>query len=595
MAGDLYLGSRLSQSEINCSQTKKVSIMKYQLIKKFPITWLYFFFFFFSGVFQLFLFFSGHSGFSGLRESLIYGALPLIPILLWPHKVKLLAALIGLSMLAAASASLGYWMIYGQEFSQSAIFIIFESNMAESYEFITSYLRWWHVFIFVVFSIIPIFIWKNIQPITMSAPKRYALATFFLLISVWPAINTGLIKRAGYDEGVYHLMQRMEPAAPWNLVFGYTKYKAQLAAMQNLLDENNHTPPLAEFSESNSESTKTLVLVIGESTNRQRMSLYGYSRKTTPRLDALRDELFVFDDVVTPRPYTIEALQQVLSFADSKHPEDFFLKPTLLNMMKQAGYEVSWITNQQTQTRRNTMLTMLSQMADYQVYLNNNRTQNASQYDEVVIDPFIAVLNTPAKKKLIVIHLLGTHRAYAYRYPQQYDQFSSAKDAPPWIRNEILEEYNSYDNSILYNDYVVSALIEELKKTQENSALVYLSDHGEEVFDTPAHLFTGRDEANPLPAMYTIPFMVWASPKYKAVNETGSWSNYETRPYTSADFIYTWADIAGIEFKAMDHSRSVLSEHFSLKPRWIGNPANQNSLKDYSVIEKVTEKLVLKM
>ena len=569
--------------------------MKYQLIKKYPTTWLYLYFFFFSGVFQLFLLISGHSGFAGLREPLIYCALPLVPILLWPHKVKIIAATIGLLMLAGAWASLGYWLIYGQEFSQSAIFIIFESNMAESYEFITSYLRWWHVFVFLASSIIPIFMWKSIQPITMIAPKRYALAVFFILISVWPAINTGFIKKAGYDEGVTHLMKRMEPAAPWNLVFGYAKYKAQLAAMEGLLEENSHIPPLAEFSESNPESSKTLVLVIGESTNRQRMSLYGYPRNTTPRLDALRDELFVFDDVVTPRPYTIEALQQVLSFADSQNPEDFFLKPTLLNMMKQAGYEISWITNQQTQTRRNTMLTTLSQMADYQVYLNNNRTQNASQYDEAVIDPFIAVLNTPAKKKLIVVHLLGTHRTYAYRYPQQYDQFSSAKGTPPWISDEILEEYNSYDNSILYNDYVVSTLIDELKKIQDNSALVYLSDHGEEVFDTPTHLFTGRDEASPLPAMYTIPFMIWASSKYKADNETSSWSAYETRPYSSADFIYTWADVAGIEFKEMDHSRSVLSKHFTSKPRWIGNPANQKSLKDYSVIDKVTDKLVLKM
>ena len=389
--------------------------MKYQFIKKYPTIWLYLFFFFFSGTFQLFLYVSNYSGFSGLRESLIFCSLPLIPILLWPKKVKVLAAVLGIPMLIGAWASLGYWMIYGQEFSQSAIFIIFESNMAESYEFVISYIRWWHVFVFIVFSIIPIFIWKGIQPITMSAPKRYALAVLFLLMSVWPAINTGLIKGAGYDEGFYHLMKRMEPAVPWNLVFGYTKYKAQLAAMQNLLDKNSHIPPLSEFSESKPENIKTLVLVIGESTNRERMSLYGYPRKTTPKLDELREELYVFNDVITPRPYTIEALQQVLSFADPRNPEDFLLKPTLLNMMKQAGYDISWITNQQTQTRRNTMLTTLSKMADHQIYLNNNRSQNASQYDEAVISPFVGVLNTDAKKKLIVIHLLGTHRKYAYR------------------------------------------------------------------------------------------------------------------------------------------------------------------------------------
>ncbi len=131
--------------------------MKYQFIKKYPTIWLYFFFFFFSGSFQLFLYISNYSGFSGLRESLIFCSLPLIPILLWPKKSKLLAVVLGVPMLIGAWASLGYWMINGQEFSQSPIFIIGESNMAESYEFVTSYIRWWHVFVFIVFSIIPIY------------------------------------------------------------------------------------------------------------------------------------------------------------------------------------------------------------------------------------------------------------------------------------------------------------------------------------------------------------------------------------------------------------------------------------------------------
>jgi heptose-I-phosphate ethanolaminephosphotransferase len=206
------------------------------------------------------------------------------------------------------------------------------------------------------------------------------------------------------------------------------------------------------------------------------------------------------------------------------------------------------------------------------------------------------VLNTEARKKLIIVHLLGTHRKYAYRYPPSYEHFSTDENVPSWISEELLEEYNSYDNAILYNDYVISKLIGELKKAHENSALVYLSDHGEEVFDTPSHLFAGRDEANPLPAMYTIPFMIWASPEYQIENETSSWSGYEERPYTSANFIYTWADIAGIKFKEMDQSRSILSKHFTLQPRWIGNPDEQKSLQDYSfAVEKVTDKFVLKM
>ncbi|MFM2505084.1 sulfatase-like hydrolase/transferase, partial [Escherichia coli] len=83
-------------------------------------------------------------------------------------------------------------------------------------------------------------------------------------------------------------------------------------------------PPLANFQDHSGDAPRTLVLVIGESTQRGRMSLYGYPRETTPELDALHKTdpgLTVFNNVVTSRPYTIEILQQALTFADEKNPD----------------------------------------------------------------------------------------------------------------------------------------------------------------------------------------------------------------------------------------------------------------------------------
>ena len=142
------------------------------------------------------------------------------------------------------------------------------------------------------------------------------------------------------------------------------------------------------------------------------MSLYGYPRETTPQLDAMKAanrNLTVFNNVVASRPYTIEVLQQVLTFADQEHPDRFLTDPSLMNLMKQAGYKTFWITNQQTMTKRNTMLTTFAQQTDAQFYLNNQRSQNASQLDGAVLAPFAKVLDDPAPKKFIVVHLLGTH------------------------------------------------------------------------------------------------------------------------------------------------------------------------------------------
>ena len=202
--------------------------------------------------------------------------------------------------------------------------------------------------------------------------------------------------------------------------------------------------------------------MIGESTSRKHMSLYGYPRETTPQLDALKAanrNLTVFNNVVASRPYTIEVLQQVLTFADQEHPDRFLTDPSLMNLMKQAGYKTFWITNQQTMTKRNTMLTTFAQQTDAQFYLNNQRSQNASQLDGAVLAPFAKVLDDPAPKKFIVVHLLGTHMNYKYRYPADYARFVDRQGAPAALSDDQVEVYNSYDNAVLYNDYVVSSLI----------------------------------------------------------------------------------------------------------------------------------------
>jgi heptose-I-phosphate ethanolaminephosphotransferase len=366
----------------------------------------------------------------------------------------------------------------------------------------------------------------------------------------------------------------------------YHRYLDTLAGMQDMLDSASKIPPLHNLKDSMANQPATLVLVIGESTNRQRMSLYGYPRQTTPELDKLKDQLSVFDNVITPRPYTIEALQQVLTFADEDNPELYLSTPSLVSMMKQAGYKTFWITNQQTMTKRNTMLTTFSEQADEQVYLNNNRNQNAAQYDGDVIEPFNKALADAAPRKLIVVHLLGTHMSYQYRYPSTFDKFKDRNGVPAGVRDDQLPTYNSYDNAVLYNDFVVSSLIKDYAKTDPNGFLLYLSDHGEDVFDSAGHSTLGRNENKPTAPMYTIPFMAWASPKWR---ETHDWSFAGDlgRPYSSSHLIHTWADLVGLSFDELDRSKSVVSDSFKPRPLLIGNPyeRQQRPLIDFSLIK----------
>ncbi|WP_367084403.1 phosphoethanolamine transferase CptA [Pseudomonas sp. HOU2] len=550
------------------------------------VLWLFAFFWYFSGITQLLIQLTGTSGFSGFRQAFVMSALWLAPMLAFPKRTRLLAALIGVVLWACSMASLGYFFIYQQEFSQSVIFIMFESNISEAGEYMTQYFAWWMIPAFLAHTAFAYFLWTRLRPVYMPRGRAFvaAIAIVFAVVG-YPLIKQ--TQRTGSFAGGFEKFEdRIEPAVPWQMAVAYHRYLDTLAGMQDMLHSTSKVPPLHNLKVADADKPSTLVLVIGESTNRQRMSLYGYGRKTTPELDKLKDQLAVFDNVITPRPYTIEALQQVLTFADEENPDLYLSTPSLVSMMKQAGYKTFWITNQQTMTKRNTMLTTFSEQADEQVYLNNNRNQNAAQYDGDVIEPFNKALTDPAQRKLIVVHLLGTHMSYQYRYPPTFDKFQDRTGVPAGVRDDQVPTYNSYDNAVLYNDFVVSSLIKDYAKSDPNGFLLYLSDHGEDVFDSAGHNTLGRNENKPTAPMYTIPFMAWASPKWR---ESHDW-NFAAdlgRPYSSSHLIHTWADLAGLSFDELDRSKSLVSDSFKPRPLMIGNPyeREQRALIDFSLMK----------
>ena len=549
------------------------------------IGWAYIFFWYFSGLMHVLLQLGGATTSYGLRQATVASILWLIPLLLFPQRTRQISAVIGLVLWAFSLVSLGYYCVYGQEFSQSVIFIMFESNPAEAREYFSQYFVWWMVPALVIYSAIAWLLWRQVRPIHLSRRAAWiAVALIAIALFAYPQIkniNRGVLSSAMAAETI---QKRMEPAVPWQMLVGYMQYQEQLAGMQELLDQNRKLPPIMNLVEANAEQPKTLILVIGESTNRQHMSLYGYPRQTTPKLDALRNQLTVFNKVIGPRPYTIEVLQQVLTFADQENPDLYLTTPSLMNIMKQAGYKTFWITNQQTMTKRNTMLTNFSQQTDEQFYLNNSRDQNSRSYDESVLEPFQKVLADPAEKKLIIVHLLGTHMKYEYRYPPEFARFNDRAGLADWATPDQIPVINNYDNAVLYNDEVVANLISSFSATNPNGLLVYFSDHGEDVFDSPGHKILGRNEGRPTEPMYAVPFFTWESESWKKFHPRDL-SKFADRPYQTSHFIHTWADLVGLRFEGFDSTKSLVSKDFKERPLWVGDPNAPKAMIDMRTMQ----------
>ncbi len=540
---------------------------------------LYLFFFYFSGITHFLLQITDSTIFIGFRQAVYMSLLWLVPVMLWPHRTKLIAGLIGVVLWITSLISLGYFCIYGQEFSQSVLFIMFESNPAESSEYIAQYFKWWMLPVFAGHTLIAWWLWRRIEPPTLS-PRAALMASLIILtfLFAFPIFKESVIKQESWAEVVDKLQRRMEPAEPWQMVIGYLQYRKQLGSMQALLDKNKKLPPITNLQDRDATLPATLVLVIGESTNRQHMSLYGYPRQTTPRLDAIREQLIVFDKVVSPRPFTIESLEQILTFADQENPDLSLQKPSLMNMMKQAEYKTYWITNQQTISKRNTMLTNFSKQMDVQHYMNHSRAQNSREYDANVFKPFREVLADDAPRKFIVVHLLGTHMKYDYRYPPEFARFNDRNGIPAAISDDKVAAINAYDNAVLYNDYIVSTLQETLKARNERSLMVFFADHGEDVYDTPPHNFLGRNEEKPTMAMYAVPMLMWLSPAWQASIDH-DFRALTQRPYSLAHFIHTWSDLVGLRHDEFVPEKSLINAAFAPHPLWVGNPKDKAGLR----------------
>lgn len=534
----------------------------------------YLMFIWLSGLTQLLLWLSGAASGEGFKDAVLFSMLAMLPLWWFPFQLRRWAAGIGIITGVLALPGMAYFLVYHQELTQSLMMILFESNHMESQEYLHNYFSWWISLALIGFVGVPIWLWQRLKTSHLSQRHALGFSLMAVVLSLFSPIKHSL--HGQWAAAGNSLNKHLVAIPPFQLALGYLNYQQQLSEVEKSLLGMQALPPLAHLKQSyahhnDAVQNETVVLVIGESTSRLHMHLYGYPRQTNPELSKIQSELTLFDQVYAPRPNTIESLQQVLTFADQLHPDAYKTRPSLIAMMKQAGYYTIWITNQQSLTGRNTLLTTFAKQTDRQFFLNHSRQQNAYSFDEKVLAPFAQSLNDPHPKKLIVVHLLGTHMKYSYRYPTSFNVFRTAQGLPKQdLDHEKIATINSYDNAVRYNDWILSKLIERLK-LQKNSLFIYFSDHGEEVYDTPPYQFQGRLEAAPTLPMYSIPFIVWHSTDWW---NAASLDNpaYRHRQYDNADFIYTLADLTGLTFEGFEPAESLVNVSFYQDNILVGDP-----------------------
>ena len=256
------------------------------------------------------------------------------------------------------------------------------------------------------------------------------------------------------------------------------------------------------------DEPETVVLVIGETSRADNWQLYGYHRPTNPVLSKT-EGLTVFTDYMSQSNTTHKSVPILLSLADAEDYTILYRTKGIMQAFREAGYHTAFISNQQ---RNHSFIDFLGEQADYCLFLHDSLSRNADDIE--LLKPLRQqIKQNRGKRTFIVLHTYGSHFSYADRYPKAMrhftpDHYDGAK------AKYRLQLVNAYDNTIVHTDFLIGKVISTLSSEGGSAAMLFTSDHGEDIFDDQRHLFL---HASPFPSYYQlhVPLIAWTSPTYR--------------------------------------------------------------------------------
>ena len=330
-------------------------------------------------------------------------------------------------------------------------------------------------------------------------------------------------------------------------------------------------------SEHSATAPEVYVMVVGETARTHNFSLYGYPRNTNPLLSKTPG-IKAFPNVTTQSNTTHKSVPMLLSAASAEDFERLFHEKGILAAFKEAGFHTVFISNQ---LPNHSFIDFLGEQADEHYFLKKEESAQGSHYDEDLLQKLDRILpeadasssaHYRYRKLFVVLHTYGSHFNYQERYPRSFAYFKpdSRSEAKSENRRDLL---NAYDNTIRYTDYILHGIIERLQKwegvqtktdgvyDQPTSAMLYTSDHGENIFDDERSLFL---HAAPKASDYElhVPFIIWTSDGFskqypdilKALGE-----NRSKQVQSSLSAFHTMLGIGGIQTRYRLDEYSVAS------------------------------------
>ncbi|MDM1503169.1 phosphoethanolamine transferase [Myroides marinus] len=304
--------------------------------------------------------------------------------------------------------------------------------------------------------------------------------------------------------------------SPINTLAPFVEAKVFLKAVKEF--DKQFKYPFFEVEETGIEN---IVVVIGESARKDALHLYGNIEQTTPLIERRVENLLIYNNAVSPSSFTNLAVTLLLS--KQLPSNEFTIEKNSDNLIALANsskvWSTYWLSSQENAGIYVNLFSMINSHAIYKEWTKG------SKYDEAILPLLTQRIKDENKKRLIFIHINGSHALVNERYPNTFMKFSNNKK----------RFVNEYNNSILYTDYVLNEIIEQVKDTK--SIVIYVSDHGQSIMsDSYKHSFTKKG--------VEVPFFIWHS---DGVNESFKKTGRIDTPISTTNLYNIVSDYMGIK------------------------------------------------
>lgn len=351
-----------------------------------------------------------------------------------------------------------HYKIYRVPFNPFALLGVMQTNFSEAKEYLISNFSFLTIvgvtlLVFAVLLIIANYFEKAVE-------DDFVFSKFSICIT--------LLLLATNSLSLFYFKDRMFPFDCYALL-----HRSSGAPLRVFNDLNENLSKNGEnvkiFSDVTQRVRGTVIVVIGESACRDRMKAFtpAFSENTTPWESKMKNssDFSFHSQAYANFCLTILSLSKSLTNSNQYNGVDLKDSVSILDVANKAGYKTYWLSTQQKYGIAAAGISNFSKQADVETYING--------YDMNLVAQLESIPSTT--NNLVFIHINGSHDIYKNRFP---------KEIRSRVKFSNKNRYKNYDLSILYSDMVLQAIYEYAAKNLNLQAMVYFSDHGEDMKTT---------------------------------------------------------------------------------------------------------------